>query len=171
MISVLVIYLIHFFFYFFYFFFFFFLMIRRPPRSTLFPYTTLFQSLLSRQSRAKLSAPQKSPATLPSASGATRKSLFSPARPSTEPRTCWQMFRRRCVSRSPTLPTVSNAQSRDVSRRSQMSMGCSCNRAGQEPSYTLWSCKSLRPIAKTGRHARGLTAQTCCWSRTQLRRL
>src|SRR5882762_3937077 len=32
------------------FFFFFFLMIRRPPRSTLFPYTTLFRSLgLGRQ--------------------------------------------------------------------------------------------------------------------------
>src|SRR3989442_3586393 len=30
------------------FFFFFFLMIRRPPRSTLFPYTTLFRSLLTR---------------------------------------------------------------------------------------------------------------------------
>src|SRR6266571_5043302 len=30
----------------FYFFFFFFLMIRRPPRSTLFPYTTLFPSRL-----------------------------------------------------------------------------------------------------------------------------
>src|SRR5437016_11773327 len=30
---------------FFFFFFFFFLMIRRPPRSTLFPYTTLFRSL------------------------------------------------------------------------------------------------------------------------------
>src|SRR2546426_1936720 len=29
---------------FFYIFFFFFLMIRRPPRSTLFPYTTLFRS-------------------------------------------------------------------------------------------------------------------------------
>src|SRR2546430_16594008 len=28
---------------------FFFLMIRRPPRSTLFPYTTLFRSVLSRQ--------------------------------------------------------------------------------------------------------------------------
>src|SRR5256885_15698188 len=28
---------------------FFFLMIRRPPRSTLFPYTTLFRSLLGRQ--------------------------------------------------------------------------------------------------------------------------
>src|SRR2546426_5051090 len=31
---------------FFVFFFFFFLMIRRPPRSTLFPYTTLFRSTL-----------------------------------------------------------------------------------------------------------------------------
>src|SRR5436853_7857051 len=30
-------------------FFFFFLMIRRPPRSTLFPYTTLFRSLLRRR--------------------------------------------------------------------------------------------------------------------------
>src|SRR5260221_10919105 len=30
------------------FFFFFFLMIRRPPRSTLFPYTTLFRSLRRR---------------------------------------------------------------------------------------------------------------------------
>ena len=33
-----------FFFVFFFLFFFFFLMIRRPPRSTLFPYTTLFRS-------------------------------------------------------------------------------------------------------------------------------
>src|SRR2546422_4157867 len=32
------------------FFFFFFLMIRRPPRSTLFPYTTLFRSGLRRSS-------------------------------------------------------------------------------------------------------------------------
>src|SRR5256885_16235630 len=30
-------------------FFFFFLMIRRPPRSTLFPYTTLFRSVYPRQ--------------------------------------------------------------------------------------------------------------------------
>src|SRR3989449_9479008 len=30
-------------------FLFFFLMIRRPPRSTLFPYTTLFRSLVKRQ--------------------------------------------------------------------------------------------------------------------------
>src|SRR5256885_11604215 len=33
------------------FFFFFFLMIRRPPRSTLFPYTTLFRSKHLRHSR------------------------------------------------------------------------------------------------------------------------
>src|SRR5574337_1932004 len=33
------------FFIFFFLFFFFFLMIRRPPRSTLFPYTTLFRSV------------------------------------------------------------------------------------------------------------------------------
>src|SRR5258705_13060043 len=32
----------------FFFFFFFFLMIRRPPRSTLFPYTTLFRSIVMR---------------------------------------------------------------------------------------------------------------------------
>src|SRR2546426_1566216 len=31
--------------------FFFFLMIRRPPRSTLFPYTTLFRSTMPRRSR------------------------------------------------------------------------------------------------------------------------
>src|SRR2546430_7042187 len=39
-----IIFFFFFFFSFFFFFFFFFLMIRRPPRSTLFPYTTLFRS-------------------------------------------------------------------------------------------------------------------------------
>src|SRR5438034_2343906 len=38
-------------FFFFFFFFFFFLMIRRPPRSTLFPYTTLFRSVSSQAIR------------------------------------------------------------------------------------------------------------------------
>src|SRR2546429_8774077 len=33
-------------------FFFFFLMIRRPPRSTLFPYTTLFRSWIAGRSRS-----------------------------------------------------------------------------------------------------------------------
>src|SRR2546430_16758273 len=36
--------------------FFFFLMIRRPPRSTLFPYTTLFRSLLREPAQAHLRA-------------------------------------------------------------------------------------------------------------------
>src|SRR2546422_7231155 len=36
------------------FFFFFFLMIRRPPRSTLFPYTTLFRSVRARLLRTFL---------------------------------------------------------------------------------------------------------------------
>src|SRR5256885_3185995 len=39
-------YIYFFFLCFLFFFFFFFLMIRRPPRSTLFPYTTLFRSCL-----------------------------------------------------------------------------------------------------------------------------
>src|SRR6266480_7193180 len=38
------------------FFFFFFLMIRRPPRSTLFPYTTLFRSMSPRNLRALATA-------------------------------------------------------------------------------------------------------------------
>src|SRR5215467_12493407 len=42
--------------FFFFFFFFFFLMIRRPPRSTLFPYTTLFRSEELRESFQALSA-------------------------------------------------------------------------------------------------------------------
>src|SRR5256885_17044202 len=37
-----------------YFFFFFFLMIRRPPRSTLFPYTTLFRSDAAKRGEAAL---------------------------------------------------------------------------------------------------------------------
>src|SRR5256885_11859085 len=50
-------YVYSFFFYlesvFYLFFFFFFLMIRRPPRSTLFPYTTLFRSNVQWQSLAR----------------------------------------------------------------------------------------------------------------------
>src|SRR3712207_8300261 len=42
---------------------FFFLMIRRPPRSTLFPYTTLFRSRSSPAIEAHPPAPQASPAT------------------------------------------------------------------------------------------------------------
>src|SRR2546430_9582453 len=40
-------------------FFFFFLMIRRPPRSTLFPYTTLFRSVSSPSTRKSLESNTK----------------------------------------------------------------------------------------------------------------
>src|SRR5256885_12940002 len=44
--------------------FFFFLMIRRPPRSTLFPYTTLFRSRVSRAIRASARTCDGSPHTV-----------------------------------------------------------------------------------------------------------
>src|SRR5579863_10644032 len=43
----------------FFFFFFFFLMIRRPPRSTLFPYTTLFRSPRGRVCLRRWGAPSR----------------------------------------------------------------------------------------------------------------
>src|SRR6266571_8542968 len=43
------------------FFFFFFLMIRRPPRSTLFPYTTLFRSRWCGLRQRQCSAPPSGP--------------------------------------------------------------------------------------------------------------
>src|SRR2546430_13073259 len=46
------------------FFFFFFLMIRRPPRSTLFPYTTLFRSTGARGTAAQLTAGEEPRAPL-----------------------------------------------------------------------------------------------------------
>src|SRR5215813_14613447 len=44
--------------------FFFFLMIRRPPRSTLFPYTTLFRSALAGRGRRPAGGPSGGPAPL-----------------------------------------------------------------------------------------------------------
>src|SRR2546429_3403960 len=44
-------------------FFFFFLMIRRPPRSTLFPYTTLFRSLLRGAADITSAASSNSPSS------------------------------------------------------------------------------------------------------------
>src|SRR5258707_11927132 len=44
---------------------FFFLMIRRPPRSTLFPYTTLFRSPLPTAANAALPAPPIIPTSAP----------------------------------------------------------------------------------------------------------
>src|SRR6266480_6463575 len=44
-----------------YFFFFFFLMIRRPPRSTLFPYTTLFRSRVGGAERSPSTCQRAAP--------------------------------------------------------------------------------------------------------------
>src|SRR2546430_5177853 len=49
-----------------YLFFFFFLMIRRPPRSTLFPYTTLFRSVVRAPTTERARA---TPANAPLATG------------------------------------------------------------------------------------------------------
>src|SRR5256885_12126867 len=54
------------------FFFFFFLMIRRPPRSTLFPYTTLFRSPYSFVKRRKTLALQNPRQLFVNSSGHTR---------------------------------------------------------------------------------------------------
>src|SRR6202012_6214524 len=51
--------------------FFFFLMIRRPPRSTLFPYTTLFRSSLP---RAPIRSPDRTPDNRRRALSTDRKS-------------------------------------------------------------------------------------------------
>src|SRR5690348_18420067 len=53
--------------------FFFFLMIRRPPRSTLFPYTTLFRSGRGRR-RRRAGAPARAAAPAPSRGRRDRKS-------------------------------------------------------------------------------------------------
>src|SRR3712207_8162171 len=49
----------------------FFLMIRRPPRSTLFPYTTLFRSIAAPEREATLLPPAPSCSTKIGMSGAT----------------------------------------------------------------------------------------------------
>src|SRR5256885_12230234 len=63
---------------------FFFLMIRRPPRSTLFPYTTLFRSAHVFQRRG----PGEDPATLPfRAEPRRRRARISLPRPRSEEHT------------------------------------------------------------------------------------
>src|SRR2546430_17371502 len=76
-----------------YFFFFFFLMIRRPPRSTLFPYTTLFRSQIPEQRRRsgvvdRVAVPAgflrqgRSDITLAHAGGAENEDVFVVLHPS-----------------------------------------------------------------------------------------
>src|SRR5438477_12610992 len=57
--------------------FFFFLMIRRPPRSTLFPYTTLFRSWRRRSTAASVSSVGTSPAQAITTSGSLSRSVLA----------------------------------------------------------------------------------------------
>src|SRR2546421_4773498 len=57
-------------------FLFFFLMIRRPPRSTLFPYTTLFRS---RSAAAASDEPPPSPAATGSCLSSSKRPSFNPS--------------------------------------------------------------------------------------------
>src|SRR5215510_15187341 len=59
---------------FFFFFFFFFLMIRRPPRSTLFPYTTLFRSRSASLLNGESIEPHGNPSTVPAHSTSQSRS-------------------------------------------------------------------------------------------------
>src|SRR3712207_8127078 len=54
--------------------FFFFLMIRRPPRSTLFPYTTLFRSWTAAGARPSGSGPTRRPPSCSTPRGCTASS-------------------------------------------------------------------------------------------------
>src|SRR3712207_6873426 len=77
---------------------FFFLMIRRPPRSTLFPYTTLFRSRISSSRRARMA----------SVGVCTRPSDTAPS----------NAVRRRIVAaRVAFMPTTQSASDRDPQHR------------------------------------------------------
>src|SRR5438552_13443385 len=59
---------------FFIYFFFFFLMIPRPPRSTLFPYTTLFRSCKNREFAARRLPPSSRPSPRSTGEGRDERS-------------------------------------------------------------------------------------------------
>jgi PAS domain S-box-containing protein len=56
-----------------------------------------------------------------------------------------------------------------ASTPSHRSMGCSCNRAGPEPSFTIWSGRSFRLTAARPGSACESTDHPSCWSRIRLR--
>src|SRR2546422_7580534 len=62
-------------------FFFFFLMIRRPPRSTLFPYTTLFRSTRNRISAKACSGRPRRTATRMRCPSRKNRTLSDPSKP------------------------------------------------------------------------------------------
>src|SRR3712207_9291540 len=67
-------------------FFFFFLMIRRPPRSTLFPYTTLFRS----RSRRASHFPRPEDGGSPPSPNCSACSAHLPEKETSKPQSLWQ---------------------------------------------------------------------------------
>src|SRR2546430_10148872 len=96
-------------------------MIRRPPRSTLFPYTTLFRSWVT--SRA------------PSARAASRRGACRPARSRRASRTtrAWRRGRRRRSGTAPPSSAADRKSTRLNSSHSQISYAVFCLKKKKDP--------------------------------------
>src|SRR2546430_7236109 len=116
-------------------FFFFFLMIRRPPRSTLFPYTTLF--------RSSKKCPISTPCLRPSAAEACS------AEPAWAPRAFERKFESSAASLlAPTTPTAPDRKSTRLnSSHSQISYAVFCLK--KKKNYSDIQIKHLLQTAKT----------------------
>src|SRR6266540_876107 len=79
-------------------FFFFFLMIRRPPRSTLFPYTTLFRSRGSGGNDVRDSDRRSPSATVAAVAPLGPADADVPAAPDPDEHCSWRLDRRRGVA-------------------------------------------------------------------------
>src|SRR6266480_2198546 len=86
-------------------FFFFFLMIRRPPRSTLFPYTTLFRLLDQRSRQSPPRVTDQTPVIRPPVTASTSIPLFRIRRPVSSIRRTVQ----RAASRPVGTPSTSSS--------------------------------------------------------------
>src|SRR2546430_10433906 len=107
--------------------FFFFLMIRRPPRSTLFPYTTLFRSAPRRRRKRVFRW----------RSGRRRRAPASPARPGS--RVEVRRRERRHTHDSPTRPQGDRKSTRLNSSHSQISYAVFCLKKKKKELQTTWT--------------------------------
>src|SRR5258707_2407057 len=74
-------------------------MIRRPPRSTLFPYTTLFRSRLSTKATARRSAPKRTAQSNACSNSSESAGPASPSPPRSEEHTSELQSRQYLVCR------------------------------------------------------------------------
>src|ERR671923_2016281 len=95
---------------FFLFFFFFFLMIRRPPRSTLFPYTTLFRSAVRRRGRGRRRARR------PARSGRGRSEEHTSELQSPDHLVCRLLLEKKKTKQSSTVDVITDVTERSRER-------------------------------------------------------